>query len=233
MRTRQSDRPLVSALFSASCKHRIARLEFSVEKGYNILNLHILHSGREKREDRLLKIWDITRELNEESAIYEGDPRFSIVPLRTIEDDGYKICKMSMGTHAGTHLDAPDHYIDGGKRVCDISLRQVVGECVVLESIADYDGAASRVLIKGEDSRLDAQQAEYLVERHVTLVGTEALSIGKDSAHRILLGSGCVLLETLDLSKVAPGRYFLSAAPLKIEADGSPVRAFLMEIEDA
>ena len=41
-----------------------------------------------------------------------------------------------------------------------------------------------------------------------------------------------LLLEGLDLSKAAPGTYFLFAAPLKIAgADGAPVRAILLERE--
>ena len=50
------------------------------------------------------------------------------------------------------------------------------------------------------------------------------------TVHRQLLDAGVLLLEGLDLSGVEEGTYFLIAAPLKIAgADGSPVRAMLLE----
>ena len=52
-------------------------------------------------------------------------------------------------------------------------------------------------------------------------------------AHRQLNGHGIAILEGIDLSKIDPGHYELIALPLRIEgADGSPVRAVLVERED-
>ena len=49
--------------------------------------------------------------------------------------------------------------------------------------------------------------------------------------HRTLLGAGVLILEGLELAAVAPGHYQLIALPLKIaRADGSPVRAVLLEV---
>ena len=67
-------------------------------------------------------------------------------------------------------------------------------------------------------------------------MGVEAQSVSPPectaAVHRQLLGAGMLLLEGLDLSKAAPGTYFLFAAPLKIAgADGAPVRAILLERE--
>jgi len=67
------------------------------------------------------------------------------------------------------------------------------------------------------------------------LVGIDTFSIdhpaSKDlAAHRALFGGGLCVLEELDLSAVAPGRYELVALPLRwAGADASPVRAALRE----
>ena len=61
-------------------------------------------------------------------------------------------------------------------------------------------------------------------------VGSEETT---DQVHRTLLETGMVILENLDMSKPAPGRYVLVAAPLRMKGmDGSPVRAVLMEGEN-
>ena len=73
-----------------------------------------------------------------------------------------------------------------------------------------------------------------LADAGLSLLGVEGQSVaGAEctvTVHRQLLDAGVLLLEGLDLSGVEEGTYFLIAAPLKIAgADGSPVRAMLLE----
>ncbi len=176
-----------------------------------------------------MKVIDITRKLDENIAVYEGDPRFSLETWRSIETDAFMLSKIRMGTHTGTHVDAPCHFIEGGKSIYELPLHTFVGRCVVTEDVSKCDLSSGRVLIKSTDkSRMTPAQAQRLADSHVRLVGTELMSVGGDEVHKILLGAGCVILEWIDLSKVRPGKYTLSAAPLKIDADGSPVRACLI-----
>jgi len=109
----------------------------------------------------------------------------------------------------------------------------------------EFDGA-ERVLFRTLDRPLDhfpqafphftPEAAAWLAARApagLRLVGIDTFSIdtpnSKDlAAHRALFGGGLVVLEELDLSQVAPGRYELVALPLKIQGgDASPVRAAL------
>ena len=80
--------------------------------------------------------------------------------------------------------------------------------------------------------------AEWLVQRDVRLVGldylsAEAYDAPEPRAHRVLLGEGVIIVEGLNLTDVAPGRYTLACLPLKIQhADGAPARAILIEAEE-
>lgn len=138
-----------------------------------------------------------------------------------------------MGSHSGSHIDAPAHVFAGGKNVDEISLSQLVGKCV----LTDKNGLSvmprvKRVIIKGKDEhdgRIDENAARKIIDAGVRLVGTNSLSIGSDEVHDILLGEGCVVLEYLNLTRAEPGDYFLCALPLKIAADGSPLRACLIK----
>jgi arylformamidase len=71
----------------------------------------------------------------------------------------------------------------------------------------------------------------------LVLVGIDTFSVdapdSKDlPAHRALFGAGLVILEGLDLSAAAPGRYELVALPLRLAgADASPVRAALRTLD--
>jgi arylformamidase len=80
---------------------------------------------------------------------------------------------------------------------------------------------------------LTPEAAGWLIERGVRLLGTDYLSVAaweqNAVTHRMLLRAGLVLLEGLDLSKVAANSYQLVCLPLRIErAEGAPARAILM-----
>jgi len=83
-----------------------------------------------------------------------------------------------------------------------------------------------------------AQDCAYrLRAMGVRLAGMDACSIESADnpeypVHNILLSSGILILEGLNLAEPPPGRYLLVCAPLKIAgAEGSPVRAILIDAE--
>jgi arylformamidase len=80
--------------------------------------------------------------------------------------------------------------------------------------------------------------ADWLSARGVLLLGVDTDSMdafeSKDlPAHHQLHEHGIAILEGIDLSAIQPGAYELVALPLRLEgADGSPVRAILIQTED-
>ena len=82
---------------------------------------------------------------------------------------------------------------------------------------------------------LSPDAAQYVVNRGFKLVGVDYLSVApfKQSrpTHEILLKSGIIILEGLDLSAVSQGRYTLFCLPLKlVGSDGAPARAILVGV---
>lgn len=82
---------------------------------------------------------------------------------------------------------------------------------------------------------LTPEAARACVGSEASLVGIDGPSIdrhGEDDlpVHRILLANDILVLESIDLSAVPPGRYALSCLPLRIPGcEASPVRAVLSE----
>ncbi|MEF9863510.1 MAG: cyclase family protein [Christensenellaceae bacterium] len=179
-----------------------------------------------------IKIIDITLELGENIKIYEGDPHIRLEKFYSIETNGFALTKMSMGSHSGTHVDAPSHVIPMGKNVREIPLSCFVGECVVVDNNKVPENT-KKLLMKSTDkceAMLNEKQAKQLADAGVKLIGTDALSIGNDKVHEILLSEECVILESLKLNKAEAGKkYFLCALPLKLNTDGAPLRACLIE----
>lgn len=71
-------------------------------------------------------IVDLTHPLTSHTQIYPGDPPFLSTPHCTIPSDGASVHKLSLGTHTGTHIDAPSHFIPNGKHIGQIPLSSLV-----------------------------------------------------------------------------------------------------------
>ena len=73
-----------------------------------------------------MEIIDISIKLDENTPVYAGDPRFQKEIWRSVDRDQYMLSKLRMGTHTGTHVDAPCHFIEKARAICDLSLRKFV-----------------------------------------------------------------------------------------------------------
>ena len=88
-----------------------------------------------------IEIIDLTRTLDENLYIYsEGtysDPPLQIEPWCTVQSQGYKVSRLTMGTQCGTHIDAPSHFMEGGADLGALPVEALVGKYFLLE----LDGA--------------------------------------------------------------------------------------------
>ena len=196
-------------------------------------------------------IIDITQELFS-CNVFPGDPKPERRRVMSIEKGAdCNLTSFSMCAHNGTHIDAPFHFIKGGKTVDSLCLDTFVGMAYVAEHHGIVSGddaaemlekanrqnpeAAKRILIKG-DAEVSLEAANVFAASHISLLGNESQTVGPEDAtmevHLILLGAGVVLLEGVRLTAVSEGVYFLNAAPLNLSgADGSPCRAILIAFE--
>lgn len=203
------------------------------------------------------RIIDATLPLSSEIPGFPGDPPFRLEPFRSRGDGApYNVSVLTTGTHAGTHVDAPAHFVEGGATVDQLPLEILIGKARVLDLSAververrDLERADLRddlrVLIKTRASEkprgrgseaassLSPDAATYLVQAGIKLVGFDDLSIdppgSKDfAAHLALLRAGVIVIEGLELRAVEPGDYEMTCLPLRLQgADGSPARVVL------
>ena len=191
--------------------------------------------------------------------VYPGDPPPRIEQAKAIRaGDVCNVSLLTMGSHTGTHVDAPYHFIDGGARLGEVALERMVGEALVVDlrgraavDAAALESAALRtgdILLCRTDNSWRWEKAEFqrdfvyltldaaglLVERGIRAVGIDYLSIEQFGSsdfpvHHRLLGAGVFVIEGLDLRAVEPGRYTLVCLPLKFpDLDGAPARAVLL-----
>jgi arylformamidase len=201
-----------------------------------------------------VELIDVTVPLRAGMVTYPGDPTVQTELHSSIgRGDAVNLTRLDFGVHSGTHVDAPSHFLDGEGGAEALPLDALVGPAAVVDArsvtgVLDRDALerldlpdVPRLLFRTGNSelwehdafaeefvQLDGSGAEVLVERGVTLVGIDYLSIGDEDAHRVLLGAGVVPVEGLDLRAAEPGEYELLCLPMKlVGADGAPARVLL------
>src|SRR5687767_7679998 len=150
-----------------------------------------------------MKIYDVTVPVSDQVPIYAGDPPVRIESVRRIADGhNANVSKLCLGAHTGTHVDAPNHFIDGRRRVEDLDLDKLIGRCRVVElddsvmaiepsHFSTGDGL-ERVLFKTRNSAfwsepergfrtdftfITPESARVLADSGVKLVGIDYLSV--------------------------------------------------------
>jgi kynurenine formamidase len=155
------------------------------------------------------KAIDLTHELHNGMLIYPGDPSPSFVSYATLEKNGVNLTKLTLGSHTGTHIDAPRHFIPDGIGIDQILPSKLVGEAYVCDvsdkptgsgitgldlrknlegKVAEddivvcYTGCGERwgdESVTSNYTYLTGNAAEYLVSKKVRAVGIDFLSVEK------------------------------------------------------
>ena len=178
---------------------------------------------------------------------FPDDPPVLTTRTRVLENgDAYNLSTLTVGTHTGTHIDPPRHFIRDGSAVDAIDLATLNGPCRVLAvepgvrhigpaEIRNVPDGTARLLLKtGNSARwlkepgffsdyaaLTLEGARALLHKGVRLIGIDALSIesgssGEFPVHHALLGGGVLILEGLLLAEVKAGAYRLTCLPLRL-----------------
>ncbi len=202
------------------------------------------------------KIIDISLSLNHASVVYPGNP---VVEIEEHKGATSVHSRITLGTHTGTHIDAPRHVMSGGMGIDEMDLNAFYGACKVFD-MTDVTGSVTqtdlrdreivkgdRIILKTSNSErgfdafydnyvyLDGDCAEYLADIGIGLIAIDYFSIkqrgGSDNRpHTAFLEKNIPIIEAVNLKGVEEGSYTLSAFPLKIKnGDGSPARVVLID----
>lgn len=219
------------------------------------------------------KIIDLSIPVEEWMPHFPGDPVPQVKKVLTLAKDGCRVRKLLLGTHTGTHVDAPAHLIREGHTIEELPLEQFMGTGIVInllnlqpnhkitvDDIAGYEAQARQaevVLLNTgwtkkyghseffQHPYLSKEAAELIASWNIKAIGVDMLDIDKTEsakretmkkqpmpAHEILLAHEIVIIENLtNIEEIDFERPHICYMPLNITGgDGSPVRAFAMEL---
>ena len=194
-----------------------------------------------------MKIYDISRTLNAQIAVWPGDSPFQLSQALDMNNgDSVNLTTITMSAHTGTHIDAPLHFLNDGAPVEQVDLSKYWGMAQVVTVAkengplypADFEGydltKAPRLLVHSRSSARDVTRfddnivypssvlADFLGAAGIVLYAADGPSMDKTDdpelrGHKALHRNEIAILEGVVLTGVPDGLYELVAMPLKIE----------------
>jgi arylformamidase len=154
-------------------------------------------------------IHDLTHIIYEHMPVYPGEPQPQFSPLFTLGKDKFNVIRLTLGSHTGTHVDAPKHFFSNAQSIDTIPLDKFIGESVILdmskksigEAITDVDLDTYREIVKVDDiillytgtsdswnkdervrrnfTYLEPSAAKWIVNHKIKCVGIDSFSMEK------------------------------------------------------
>ncbi len=199
-----------------------------------------------------MPIIDLTHTFTASMPVYPGDAKPTVEQTAFLTEHGYNDFSIRTGMHVGTHIDAPLHMVENGKRIAAYPVERFVGQGVLLDArekkIIDTDLLDGKTVEHGSivlvltgfdhcyhDARyftdfpkMTEQFAKKLVAAGVIIVGMDTASpdVAPFPVHKILLGNDVLILENLtNLSTLLNVPQFeVLALPAKYDVEAAPVR---------
>jgi len=155
------------------------------------------------------RVIDLSMPLDERTPFYPGDPEPRICAATTIAAHGFNVSRLELGSHSGTHCDAPFHFRANGARIDELPLERFVGRGVVV----DATGAGARTPIGWETI---APYAGALGPGAIVLLRT-GWDVHRESeayfAHPFLDGDACARLLELGVRTIGIDAINLDETP--------------------
>jgi kynurenine formamidase len=202
-----------------------------------------------------MRVLDLTFPLDVNTLIYREpygyqDPEFVTEVWATRDEQGYVVHRLGMGTHTGTHFDAPAHFHVGGRTVDQVSGAELVGHAVVID-VRPLPRVVEADLAKYADRVREGGLALFLAPDFGVPLSTGTVAAvaswcprlilycgqfidegGRYHHNRIWLGADIPLVTDLNPETVIQVRDgdLLIVAPLPLTGlDGSPCRVFALQ----
>ncbi len=202
---------------------------------------------------------DLTHPLNNRLPVYwPWHPKTDLSPTSSYEENKCLVHRLAVGTHSGTHIDAPSHFYAGAKNIDEMPLDLWISQAQVV----DFTGKQAQEEITREEmkakdiesgvgvivrtgwARYHGQEdyyqtyppvskgaGAYLLECEIPYLAADT-PFNWDVHEMFLLAEKPLITNLNNLDLITRPRIKLYAFPLLLEgADGSPARVIAEQME--
>lgn len=104
-----------------------------------------------------MKPIDLTLAISPKLPTFPGSPSPQFIRWSTIKDDSYNLELLFFSSHSGTHIDAPYHFVNNGKKIHQIPISRLEGKASLIK------------VRKGPDSAITKQDIESFEKKNGTI----------------------------------------------------------------
>ncbi|MCK4796678.1 MAG: cyclase family protein [Spirochaetes bacterium] len=196
-----------------------------------------------------MKTVDLTMTLNNLTPVYPGDPKPEFKRIAFCEKEGWNEHRISINTHLGTHIDAPWHMIEDGKKLTDYPIDKFFGNAIIFDVRnqktinIDLKGVKENdiILLRTDHTKninkadffsnnpvISKDLAKKIVRKKISIVGIDSYTPDNPpfEIHKYFFKHDVLSLENLvnlDLISIKTFKIFI--LPIKLErTDGAPCR---------
>lgn len=172
---------------------------------------------------------DLSVKLEHGMAVYPEDPEVEIREIHTLDKEGWRLRRLALSTHVGTHVNVPYHMITDGKKLDEYTLDRFFGPAVIYEEDVSFDTKTGVIF---RDQNINQDLVNLLIKNPPKFVGLSSTFEFDIAIEKLLLKHDILSFENLVNTDQLPHEFMFYGVPLNISgSDGSPVRAFAV-VED-
>lgn len=196
------------------------------------------------------RLIDLSHTFAPNMPVWPGDTDPQFTQKATLDNDGYNGQLIKTSLHVGTHIDAPIHMISDGRRLSEIPVERFCGRGLLIDARgkSEIDLPLLNNVPQGEimlvctawSKKFGVKEyyekfpqvtkgfAQRLVDLKIKLLGLDTPSPDFDpfEIHKLLLQKEILIIENMTNleSLIRMDDFEIFAFPIKLEADGAPVR---------
>lgn len=172
-----------------------------------------------------MKVIDLSLPIFEGMEVYPGDPETEIREIHTLENEGWRLKLLKMGSHTGTHIDSFSHMDKNGKTLDEIPIERFFGRAMIVDINAKFPEKIGMIFTKG---KLGTKYFGKVFAAKPPFIGVSSECKFEVELERKLLQNEILTFGPLsNVDRLPKDKEFMFYGfPLKIkDGDGSPIRA--------
>jgi kynurenine formamidase len=176
------------------------------------------------------RIVDLTHPLGPETPVFPGDPAVTLARVAEHEVDGFEVTRICLGSHSGTHLDAPRHFFPDGAALSDYPAERLISQGVVLDVRVRPDGMIRRDLLAALLDACPVGRGEFVLlwTGETSLPSSVGAGSSPITGSAVGAGAGAVLSPEAAELLLELGVALVGTDALDLDAEPYPVHRFLL-----
>ncbi len=166
-----------------------------------------------------MQIYDLSHTLDQNMQVYPGTPQPDIRQIAFLKNDGFRETRICLTSHTGTHIDAPYHMIENGKKLELLLPEAFAGSAAVIKVPAGEKHIGRETIL---NAGIDIEDTDFML-----FCTGWSKYWGKNKYFRdfpVLSADALELLISLDLKGVG----FDTISPDEAEGNDWPVHQALL-----